>query len=231
MGVNPVQIASQAGQSGVGLAKTIESLVNIKKTKKIAKELEKTRPKLGRDALLDENLAFAKSELANGMSAGAEKAYNDISDRQFSSSLNSILKGGGNLNSIGDVYGAGEEGRQRLALMKDQLRLNQINNKVAASKAVADRNDQMFLYNIDAPWKDKAQANAAQRQAAQQGFWNGLQSFVGGGMNQGQNATEKDEFGLDNKYNKILGTGTRQSSGGGGNSDGGSFIDPSEIVW
>lgn len=191
-------IAPSLIEGVVGGAKFIESLVNNDKAKKEAAKLKASRPKLGRDALADENLAFAKSELANGMSAKAEKAYNDIADRDFSSSLSSILKGGGNLNSIGDIYGSKEQGRQNLALMKDQLRLNQINNEVRASQAVSERNDQQFQFNEWMPWADDAQANAQARQGAQAGIWNGLQTAGGAAMQYGQNKHEENMFAMKN---------------------------------
>lgn len=201
------QAAQKIGGITLGTAQTISGLVNAKKTKKEAAILAKTRPTLGRDALADENLALTKSDLAKGMSSKAEAAYNDIADRDFSASLSSILKGGGNLNSIGEIYGSKEEGRQRLAIMKDNLRLSQINNEINASKAVSERNDQQFEYNIDAPWKDKAQANAAARQQAQSQIWNGLQSITGAAMQNGQNSSEKKQFELSSpkNYDDVLG--------------------------
>jgi hypothetical protein len=188
-------------KGGLGLVKTIGSLINAGKTKKIARQLEASRPKLGRDALADENLAFANSELANGMSARAEKAYNDATDRELSSSLSAILKGGGNLNSVGDVYGSNQRGRENLAIMRDNLRLKQIENKVAASKAVSNRNDQMFQYNIDAPWKDKAQANAQARMGANQGIWEGLNTAGSAGMEFAQGKYEGNLFDKMLKFN------------------------------
>lgn len=211
------QAAGRLGGITLGAAQTISGLINAGKTKKEAAMLKKTRPKLGRDQLADETLAFTKSELAQGMSAKANQAYNDIADRDFSSSLSAILKGGGNLNSIGDIYGSKEEGRQRLAIMKDNLRLSQIQNEVSASRVVSNRNDEQFQYNIDAPWKDAAQANAAAREKSQQQIWGGLQSITGAAMQNSQSKSEATKFGLKDPseisgltdYNRILGLGNK----------------------
>ncbi len=140
---------------------------------------------------------MTKSDLAQGMSAKAEKAYTDLADRDFSSSLSTILKGGGNLNDVGSVYGNKESGRQQLALLKDNLRLQQIQNEVAASKSVSQRNDEQFLYNTDAPWKDAAQANAGAKKDAEASIWSGLQTIGSAAMQFGQ---QKSEANLYDKY-------------------------------
>lgn len=202
--------------AALGAAQTVEGLINAGKTKKIANTLSKTRPQLGRDALADENLALTKSELAQGMSAKAEKAYGDIADRDFSASLSAILKGGGNLNSIGDIYGSKEEGRQKLAIMRDNLRMSQISNEINASKAVSERNDQQFLFNVDAPWKDASRANAQAREKAQQQIWGGLSTIGSAGMSFLGGKADAKQLGLKDPselsgtqdYNDILGLST-----------------------
>lgn len=199
-------------QGALGLAKTVEGLVNAGKTKREAKYLEKTRPQLGRDRYADEALALTKSELAQGMSAKAEKAYNDIADRDFSSSLSAILKGGGNLNSIGDIYGSKEEGRQRLAIMQDNLRLSQIQNEINAGKEVSNREDQMFQINQWMPWADKSQANAAARQGAQEQIWSGLGTMGAGAMQYFGGKDEAAKLGLNSPSNRSAGGGTSYSN-------------------
>ncbi len=190
-------VAAAGVEIGLGLYKTIKGLSDEEKTKNIAEQLGKTRPKLGRDRLADENLALTKSDLAQGQSAKAEAAYKDITDRDLSSSLSAILKGGGNLNSIGDIYGSKEEGRQRLSLMKDNLRLTQIQNEINASKAVSERNDQQFQFNEWMPWADKTQANAAAREQAAKSVDTGLQTVGSAAMQFGQ---EKSEQNFWDKY-------------------------------
>ncbi len=182
-----------------------------KKLEQQAKEQEKLRPKIGRDQNADYNLNLVESELANGMSARAEKAYNDASDRQFSSGLGAILRGGGDVNSVGSLYGAGEDGRLKLAMMRDSNRLNQISNVLNQSKYVDERNYVTpWQVNIDAPWKDKTQAIAEARRVNAQNIekdWSTTTSSISG-------------MGGDMQF----GGGGGQSSGagfGGGNFSGG----------
>lgn len=158
----------QGASTMLSMIKMGLDLQEQKKLKKEAEEQERTRPKIQRDANADYNLNLTESELANGMSARAEKAYNDANDRQFSSSLGAILRGGGDVNSVGAIYGAGEDGRLKLAMMRDSNRLNQISNVLNQSKYVDERNYVTpWQVNIDQPWRDKTSAIAeARRQNA-----------------------------------------------------------------
>lgn len=173
---NPIGLSVDATLSGIESA---VGLINSFKTKKEAAELAKTRPVRQISPLVGENLSLAENELGNGMSSKAQAAYNAQLDRQQAGSLSAILRGGGDVNNISDVYGAGEEGRQRLAMITDQLRLKQIDNLVKARDNMVDEEDKNFLFNKYAPWADKSQAVAQQRQAANQQIWSGLQTFTG----------------------------------------------------
>lgn len=144
-------------------------------------KLEMSRPKIGRDVLADSNLTFLKSELANGMSAEAEQAYTDQSDKQFSASLGTILRGGGDMNTIGDIYGNSQEGRMKLAMLQDNLRLNQIKNVLDQSEYVDQRNVVTpFQVNQYAPWQEKAKAVGIARAAAAKEANDALNSIAGG---------------------------------------------------
>lgn len=169
-------------QTGLGAAQSIVGLINSKKTKKEAEQLKRTRPKYDISPEAKKGLSLTESELATGMSAKAEKAYNDIADRQFSTSLDAILKSGGSSNNIADVYSGSQQGRQNLAIMKDQLRMNQIQNLLNQQRYMQEQEDKQWQVNVDAPWKDAAQANAAARKQSQAMIWGGLGQIAGGGM-------------------------------------------------
>lgn len=154
-----------------GLAQYGMSKANEAKTEEIARQQELNRPKIGRDVNADANLTLLKSELANGMSGRAEQAYKDINAANFSSTLGALLKGGGDVNSVGDIYGNSQEGAMKLAILKDSLRTNQIKNIIDQSNYVDSRNTiTPFQVNEFAPWSDKTAANSTARmQAAKQG--------------------------------------------------------------
>lgn len=194
--------------AGVGLVEAISGAVNKGKTDDEAARLAASRPKIERDPLTDQNLALVKSDLANGMSAKAERAYDNIADREFSSSLSSILKGGGDVNSVGDIYTGNEEGRQKLATMRDNLRLNQIKNVLTQSERADERNYVTpWQVNEFAPWADKTAANADARMAADKRMWDGITTLATSGMQIGQNIHEEKmfnkQFGDSGEYGKF----------------------------
>lgn len=188
--------------AGVSVAKTVTNLVNKGKAKRKAKELERTRPKYSIDPGFQQNLDLSESEASTGLSATAENAYNQLQDKQFSSSLDAILKSGGTATNVADVYGQGQEGRLRLAELSDQMRLSKINSLMKARQDMAEEQDKKFMYNVDAPWKDAAAANAEARRGADEQIWSGIQGVASAGM---QYFDQKDQQKQLNDYLKTTG--------------------------
>lgn len=147
------------------------------KAKKEQARLNASRPKLPVSPYAQQQYDLARSELSNGMSSQAEQAYNNASDRQFSTSLDAILKGGGDINNIGELFDASDQGRQRLALAKENMRINNINNLVRASQNLTNEEQNAFKFNQWAPWADKAQANAQSMIQGQQTMDSGISSL------------------------------------------------------
>lgn len=197
-------------QEGLGLVQTVAGLINSEKAKREGRELERSRPKYEISPVAKEQLDMAESELAGGMSARAESAYRDLENRQFASSLNAILRGGGSVNSVGEVFDASGAGRLRLAQLEDQIRLQQIENLRKSREYMVEQEDKAFMYNEDAPWKDKAQAINAAREQATKGIWSGLETMATAGMNyaQGQEAKEL----MDDYFSPIGVPSTRTGS-------------------
>lgn len=183
-GVSPEMEAAKYGIGfGISAFKTGLGLINAAKAKKEAALLEKTRPVRPINPEAIDEKALAESELQQGMSAEAKRAYEEGTDRDLGSSIDAILKGGGSVNSIADIFDESNVGRQRLAIAKDNLRLNQINNVVRSYANMQDERDKNFEYNQVAPWMDKAQANAEARRNASNMIWNGVESAGSAGMN------------------------------------------------
>lgn len=165
----------------------IDSFEKEKKLKQEAAALERNKPVKQTSQFDKDALALNESELANGMSSAAEKAYNDSVDRGLASSISAMLKSGGNVNSIGDIYGATEQGRQNLAIMQDQMRLTQLQNVLHSYDKMASEDEKNWLVNLYGPYKDKLQAIGEQRKAAAQQrvagmntLGSGLMSAIGG---------------------------------------------------
>lgn len=188
--------AADIAQFGIGAIETAIGLINAGKTKREAAQLERTRPQRKISKYATDDLSLAESELATGMSSKAQKAYDDATSREFSSSLSGILKGGGDINSIGTLYGNAQEGNQKLAIIKDNLRLNQINNLVRAYAAMNDEEQKNFEFNVWNPFADKAQANAQARMGAQSQIYGGINTAASAVMNYGQGERERKMYGL-----------------------------------
>lgn len=189
---------SAAAGVGLGLAQTVVGLVNAGKTKREAKEIAKSRPQYDISPLAGQDLSLAESELAGGMSARAETAYNQNTDRDFAASLAATLKGGGSVNNVGDIFDRSQAGRMRLAEMQDQLRLKQIDNVVRARRYMDEQTDKEYQINKYAPWKDRQVANAKAREDANNMIWSGLSTATGGAMNFLSNKTSNPGNNVDN---------------------------------
>lgn len=191
---NPVGLAVQ---SGLGVIQTVASLINNEKAKREGRELDRSRPDYDISPRAQEGLDLAESELASGMSGRAETAYKDLENRQLAGSLGTILKGGGSVNNVADVFDSSGAGRLRLAQLEDQIRMQQIENLKRSREYMVDQEDKAFEFNQWMPWADKSRANAVAREQATKGIWNGLQSMGAGVMNYAQG---KEAAGVMNDY-------------------------------
>lgn len=183
---------------GLGLAQSAVGFINKGKAKKEAARLAASRPKYQPSPYYKDALATAESELSTGMSGEANNAYEQGIDRDLSGSLNAILKSGGSANNVAEVFSASTQGRQRLAMMKDNLRLNQINNVVRAQQLNSEEREKAFQFNEWAPWADAAKANAGARTEAEGQIWSGFNTAGSAVMSGLSEAGDKKQ--LDNYF-------------------------------
>lgn len=191
----------------IGAAQITAGIIARSKAKKKAAELARNRPKYDVSPHAQEELDQAESEVG-GLSSRADSAYQQLSDKQFSASLSGILRGGGDVNNVAELYGAGEEGRLRLALLNDQMRVQRLNRLSRARELNINEGDKGFMYNRDAPWKDAARATAQARKQADEMIWSGVKT-AGGGVMQGV-AGYSNQGGYDNYFNNTGGEYERQ---------------------
>src|SRR5687768_9625673 len=128
-------IPALAIPAAIGVAESVAGLFKSGKAKSEAAELEANRPELANSPFVTDQLSLAQSELAGGMSAEAESAFEQGMSRDLSTSIDAILKSGGDVNNVADIFDRSQTGRQRLSLIKENLRLAQINNLVRAQGA------------------------------------------------------------------------------------------------
>lgn len=181
----------------IGLGKAVVGLINSGKAKREAARLAASRPKYKESADAQDALKLANSELSTGIGGEAKNAYEQGIDRSLSTSLDTVLKGGGSANNVATIFDASTVGRQRLALMKSNVRLNQVNNIVRAQEFHTDQREKAFQFNDWAPWADQSKANAGARQAADDQIWSGVEtagSAVIKGVGAKRAKTEMDQY-------------------------------------
>lgn len=183
-----------AVQGGLGVAQSVIGLINAGKLKREAEQLKESRPDYKLNPLVNDELSFAESSLANGMSAAAKTGYEQGIDRDLSTSLDAILKGGGSPNNVADIYDRSQVGRQKLAMLQEQIRQQQINNLVSAQRYKTGEQDKQWQINEFAPWADEAQANANQRVANNQMIWSGLGAAGAAGVNYAGEANRANQL-------------------------------------
>lgn len=160
--------------SAIGVGTAAVGFFKEKSANAEAKKLQATRPTLRDSPYLNDQLKLAESNLSTGMSTEAKATYEQDLDRSLSTSLSTVLKGGGNANNVGEIFANDAQGRQRIALMKDNLRLAETDRLTRAQDAMEEERQKQFQVNEDAPWKDAAQATAQARQGAENMMWSGI---------------------------------------------------------
>jgi hypothetical protein len=173
---------SGVATAAIGLGTAAVGFFKEKSAEKSAKQLAANRPKLTNSPYTQDQISLAESQLSTGMSADAKATYEQDMDRSLSTSLQAVLKGGGNPNNVGEIFSSDQQGRQRLSLMKDNLRLADIDRVTRAQDAAEEMREKQFQVNADAPWKDAAQSTAASRQGAENMMWSGIGTAASGVM-------------------------------------------------
>ena len=146
--------------AAIGAYGIISGAISKGKANKRAKQLAATRPKEQDSPYAKDALSLAESELSTGMSGKAKQAMEEGEDKDYSNALGAILKGGGSVNNIGSLFSEKAGGRQKMALLQENLRLNQISNLQRAQQINEDNQKQEFEFNQWMPWADESQANA-----------------------------------------------------------------------
>lgn len=175
----------------------ISGIVSKNKAKKEAAKLSATRPKFAPSQYDKDTLSLSESELSTGQSGKAQQAYEEGSDKDFSTSLSGILSMGGDVNDINKLFGEKQAGRQRYTMLTDQLRLGQIDRVVQARQRMEQGRQEEFEFNKWRPWADSAQATAAAREQSQKQISEGINTAGSAASSYLQGEQEKSDY---NKY-------------------------------
>jgi hypothetical protein len=177
-------------------------MVNTSKANAEGNYLERTKPVKKTSQFDRDALALTESDLANGMSAEAEAAYEDSTERSLSTQISAILKSGGGANNIGDLYGNDAAGRSQMAIIRENLRLKKVDEYLKQLDNMASEEEKNWLVNEYGPYINKLKAvGEAKKAAAEQtakgldsvggmgGGGGGLGSLFGGGKTSGRPET------------------------------------------
>lgn len=179
------------GTAAVGAGEAAVGLIKGAKAKKAGAELDKNRPKYNISPYASRDVSMAESSLSGGMGGEATQAYTEGIDKSFSSTLNAILKSGGSGNTISSVFGNTQDGYRNLALMKEQMRMQKMDELVKSHQYYNNELDKEFGINKLDPWKDNKQAVAVEKQNASNLVTSGINTAVSAGMNYaGEKSTE-----------------------------------------
>lgn len=169
--MDPLLISS-AVQAGSGLLQGITGLFQKGKAKRMARE--NPRPTYRMPGSVMDNQRLSQSRAGQGLSDAALQVYDQSNDRALTTSTEAILKGGGSVNNISELYAANISGRQKMALLDDEMRARNIQNLIQQNNQLADYKDKEWQINVFAPFADKAQAAATLAKQGSDNFWKGI---------------------------------------------------------
>lgn len=146
-----------------------------------AAQAEATKPVKKSSQFDRDALNLTESDLANGISAEADQAYNDSTDRSLSSAISAILKSGGSSNLISEMYDNTAQGRQNMAIVRENLRMKKVDEYLKQLDNMASEEEKNWLVNEYGPYINKIKAVGEAKKAAAEQTAKGLDSIGGMG--------------------------------------------------
>lgn len=167
--MDPITIAMMAA----GIGQTVSGLLT-----KVDKNLVNQRPEYAPQQGIVENQQIAESMAGRGMSDAAKQTSMNMLNRGLTSSVDAILRGGGSVNNIGDLYDSFSSGVGRMSLAEDEARFRNLNLFLRANEQMAQETEKAWQINEYAPWADKMQLNAAKAEAKNKNIWGGINTAI-----------------------------------------------------
>lgn len=170
----PLAIAAigAGAQSAIGLAQLGQSIAQNAQAKKLSRKL--IRPDYEIPQEYRDNLSLAESFAGQGMSDAAMEVYKTNANNTLTSSIDAILRGGGSVNNVADLYDTSEDNFASLAAIEDELRLKRQQIYMDANENVGNQEVTRFQVNEYAPYQDQKQLIAQLRGQANDNKWKGL---------------------------------------------------------
>jgi hypothetical protein len=174
----PVGLAISTGlQAAIGIGQMIKS----GKLNSQADNMESglTRPEYVIQQGIRDNQALAEYRAQQGLSDAAMSVYATQQNRGLTTSTDAILRGGGNVSNIADLYGTADEDYAKVALLEEEARLKGQSILMDTNKATAAEEDKAWQLNVYNPYMDKVSAIDRLRARAQQTSDAGRNAAVG----------------------------------------------------
>lgn len=102
-----------------------------------------------------------------GLSDESKLMYQQNADRSISASLDALLKSGGGVNSISDLFEKNQNSNIELAMINDKARFVNQQLLYNQNNLMSDQLDKKYQLNSLDPWKDAQQAAAEFRARGQ----------------------------------------------------------------
>lgn len=159
-------IIGAATQGTTGFLTTLEGKLELQKAKK-REQAAGARPTYETPNPILENQVLAESNFAQGgLSEAARQILTDQNQQAFASALSTLMRTGGGLNSMSELYGVLGQNTERLALLDDEINFRNLQLLMNQNKSMGEEMDKLYQINKLAPWADEKQAIAEMRALA-----------------------------------------------------------------
>lgn len=144
-----------------GTAVMISGGNDLQQAKKQAKNLK--RPTYSIQEPIYDNQYLAENNAQQGLSDSSKELFIENADRGLSGSLDALLKSGGGLNSVSDLYSAYGNNLEGLVMADDEMRFKKQQILMNQNERMAQEEDKVWQTNTWAPFADEAQRIAELR--------------------------------------------------------------------
>lgn len=166
--------------AALGIGTAIYGGVQASKARKAAAENARNRPVYTMPQSEWDTLSLLENRAGQGLSDDSKRLYGQSLDRGLNSGLDAILKGGGNVNNVANLFDNYASASNALAVRDDEARLRNLNALIAQRQRMAEYADKDYAINRREPWMDRAQALAQEQAQGQQTMWSGINTAASG---------------------------------------------------
>jgi len=160
-----------------GAIETIGGLLGIGSGNKMA--IGNVRPTYKGSQIWNNLLGRFESESQYGLSQSDLQISQEQQQNALAGTMNTLLLAGADPNTLADAYSTMADSFNQLGIEDSRARWQKVQALAGVTEQLANAKKDEFLYNEDAPYKDRAQASAAKQQAGWQSLLQGADSLFG----------------------------------------------------